>query len=757
MIYFETPYLFEEGLVILGDHQDKTVFYYFPPAPKLAKHPDGLPVFLFLKYADSPEDLPAGVEGGGGFLAFDCDLHVEPDQVADAAKAVKKKLSLGFTPTLVPIDYRSGSVRLMLLDLDTSPPSPPPLPSGLAPVKSSIEPPPGMKFVERASFSATPSLFGENRATFNVELNQRGATLIEESLDMASSLVGIVYDLKFVGLKPGFNVKLKVDWKVIQHDVDERFQASIPFASVDIETFVSELIDKRKIEFEVIRLAAGSDDAALNDRTDEAVQFVKAMITEKFFEPSLNPREGISERWWEQAASFARSLHPTFTGYTKRDMTRIDLKSLDVSFREKSAVERRILPQGHLQGLANVLKGHARELFIKSVKLEDDFFKTIEVDVKVGGSYDALKFTGAKIEFDYASDLKSLTFDKTNDPPQTVKWSFETSARRNYRYRVQFFPGADMPDGLEEGFATGWMPSNETRIILDPIRYFQLATMNFRLMDETVLTRFPKIEIIAEHKDPAGQSVRQKSLMLRSDQKTVSWRFLPFASRDAVVSTRLRFTRPNGTTLDVGPIESKSDTLVIDDPQPLRLETEIVPSVDWAKFRQVLVALRYEDVENGLRLSGKTTFTEKSENSRWSVPIADIGKRRYSYQVTFITKTGAVRQWPFVSTEDEQLFVTEDFQRETIVGVSAKGKRFDQVGLARIELQFSYDPGDGQPVVTGEATLTNRDATAEFRFTQTDPSRSRYRYSATFVKTDGSRRFEPEREADSIALVFPIN
>src|SRR5688572_9635279 len=383
MIYLETPYLFEEGLVILRDHQDKRTFYYFPPAPRLALHPDGMPAFLFLKYADDPQDLPAGVEGGGGFLAFDCDLHVEPDRVDDAAKAVKKALSLDFTPILVPIDYRSGSVRLLLLDLDTSPPPPPPPPSGAAPVKSSIEPPPGKQFVLRASFSATPSLFGDNRATFNVELNKRGATLVEETLDMASSLIGIVYDLKFVGLKPGFNVNLKVDWKVVQHDIDERFQFNIPFLSVDIEKFVSELIDQRKIVFDVIRFAAGSDDAALNDRTDEAVQFVKAMITEKFFEPSLNPREGISERWWEQAGSFARSLHPSFSGYTRRDMTRIDMKSLDVNFREKTAVERRILPQGHLQGLTTVLQGHPRDLFIRSVKLDDDFFKTVKVDVVV--------------------------------------------------------------------------------------------------------------------------------------------------------------------------------------------------------------------------------------------------------------------------------------------------------------------------------------------------------------------------------------
>ncbi|MBK5953766.1 hypothetical protein CCR92_07095 [Rhodospirillum rubrum] len=755
MIYFEN-YLFEEGLMIVGDHQDKTLFYFFPVAPRLALHPDGLPAFLFLKYADDPQSLPPGVEGGGGFLAFDCDLRVDADRLSDAAKAVKKKRDLDQTPRLVPIDYRRGGVRLMILDLDTSPPPQPAPADGSLPVKSSIVAPPGQRFVERASFSATPSLFGDNRATFNVELSKRGATLVEETLDMASSLVGIVYDLTFVGLKPGFNVTLKVDWKRVQHDIDERFQASFLFASVDIESFVSELIDNRVIEFEVVRFAAGSDDAALNDRTDEAAQFVKEMITDTFFEPSLNPSGAISDRWWEQVGSFAKSMRPTFAGYTKRDMTRIDTKSLDVSFREITAVERRILPQGHLQGLAGVLAGHPRDLFIRSVRLDDDFFKTVAVEVTVGGSFEALGFTGATIAFDYAGDAKALTFDKPN-APQSVKWFFDPPSGRSYRYRVEFFPGPDMPDGLESGFTSDWLVSNETRITLDPIRFFQPATVGFRLLDDEVLTRFPTIEIEASHENPAGGPARRKTLMLRPDQKTPSWRFLPFTPGEAEVTTRLRFLRANGTGLEIGPLVSRSDTVLIADPQPLRLEVEIIPSVDWTSLRQIIVDLRYEDAENGLRHAGKATFTEKTDvSSAWVIPIADADKRHYSYRVTFLAKTGAVRQWPFVSTDDERVFVTEDFLRETIVAVSSRGKSFDEAGIARIEVQFQYDPGAGQPVVTQDNTLSSRDATGEFRFTQTDPARPRYRYGVTFVGTDGSRRFEPDRESDSTKLVFSI-
>ena len=167
MIYLESPYLIIEGLTILRDHANMQQFHYFPNAPRLAQNPDASPSFLFLKYREDLSKLPEGAEPGGGLLTFDVDLRVDDDTLDTARRQIKRELKLEDEPLLAPLDYRRGRTRLVFLDFDDT---------DIGDSERQEEEP---RFVVTADYAASPSLYGDNRATFSVQLSARGATLLE--------------------------------------------------------------------------------------------------------------------------------------------------------------------------------------------------------------------------------------------------------------------------------------------------------------------------------------------------------------------------------------------------------------------------------------------------------------------------------------------------------------------------------------------------------------------------------------------------
>ena len=55
--------------------------------------------------------------------------------------------------------------------------------------------------------AAKPSLYGDNQASFSVQLDQYGATILEQALQGEMAPVAVIYSLDFIALRPAFNVQ----------------------------------------------------------------------------------------------------------------------------------------------------------------------------------------------------------------------------------------------------------------------------------------------------------------------------------------------------------------------------------------------------------------------------------------------------------------------------------------------------------------------------------------------------------------------
>src|SRR5947208_11114277 len=74
------------GIVLLQDAADETLYYYVPQFPRLASNPDGSLELVCLKYADQQNGTT------GGLLHALVEFALPPEAVADLEKQLKKEV-----------------------------------------------------------------------------------------------------------------------------------------------------------------------------------------------------------------------------------------------------------------------------------------------------------------------------------------------------------------------------------------------------------------------------------------------------------------------------------------------------------------------------------------------------------------------------------------------------------------------------------------------------------------------------------------
>ena len=178
-----------------------------------------------------------------------------------------------------------GTVKLLLLGRQ----------SGDAPPMGQIGQP---QFIVKVDHAAKPSLYGDNQAAFSVQLDESGVTLMEKALLGEMSPIGVVYSLEYLALRPAYSVRLSVNWDRVQTRLDETFGGGFLFVSTQIENVVDKLIEERAIVIEADTFVPeGEDSAGIISRRDAALDQVRDMVTDAFFQPSLNPEREAADGW----------------------------------------------------------------------------------------------------------------------------------------------------------------------------------------------------------------------------------------------------------------------------------------------------------------------------------------------------------------------------------------------------------------------------------------------------------------------------
>jgi hypothetical protein len=766
MIYLASPTFNFDGLIVMRDDTDPLQYYYYPSNPQLALNPDGTPTFLFVRFkTDAP--VPPGVESGGGFLNFDVDLRVDPDTLDDAKRQIRSQMNLNDDPRLVPLEYRTGTTRLIFLDAATpaatttagAAPATTVTVTGTASAAASATAP-AIQFVESASYSATPSLYGLNRSAFSVALSPQGATLVKACLDTPTFLAGVVYDLTFVGLRPAFHVTLVVDWNQVYSYMENQFHASakVPFVSIqsDIDDATEKLIEQRVIQINVVSYAAGTADADITKEKDSATDFVKKMVTDSFFKPSIPPKGLSGDTSNKTVQTVKDATSPVSMGYSLKMLNSQDVKNMNVNLTEQDAMEVRIVPQGHLAGLMSVLKNQPLENYYREVDLNDPFFQRVRVDVGVSSVFSTDHVDSVVVNLQYAganSQPMSLTLNSTT-PSGSASWELDPSIGMTYTYTVTiaFKPDSFTGDATE---VTGSVrTSNTPKIVIDPHDYYTIVNVDIQAPAIPWKTYAQVLVELASDEDKDGAKLQ--AFTLTSAAPKATWSYRPADPTKAGYRFRKTYVPAASPPVVVDWAQSDSPVILVSDLATDVLSIFVTTNLDFAKVPRVLVAMEYKDPANGLDYTEVLQLSSATSYTTWARPIIDKTKRDYTYAVTLLYADHTVKSFPAVPSTDTVLAVLDTYSRTMNVVVSASGDDFASAGLDRIEAVLSYSDGSSQAPAPSTIVLRSLSDTGIFTYQAHDPAHQAYTYAATYFSKDGFNRQIASTSSDTLSLVFPI-
>ncbi|RFT15283.1 MAG: hypothetical protein OP8BY_0392 [Candidatus Saccharicenans subterraneus] len=211
--------------VFYRDHADPHKYYYVPGEPRLATRRDGTPEFSFIKYTKTDSTTK------GGVLHFLVTWGFTSGELSSAESALK-----GIDPQAKlagPVPFKEATFQVISATAG----------------KDGI-------FNRRIVGEGKAPVLPGQKAAVSIALTEEGASLLWESFKNPTSDVSVQYVLKFSGITPAFQAKLKVDWDKVytQHDIKAAVEGTVKVVKLraDLGATLEELRQKGAIQLDVV-------------------------------------------------------------------------------------------------------------------------------------------------------------------------------------------------------------------------------------------------------------------------------------------------------------------------------------------------------------------------------------------------------------------------------------------------------------------------------------------------------------------------
>jgi hypothetical protein len=743
MLYLNPPYDIINGVSVFRDHAVPYQFYYLPAMPHLTVI-NGEPQFNLIKFA--------GEAGTGGFLNFDVNLGIEPDVEDEIRAAVHSKYHLTQAANLTPVIVEDGSVRLMIMGQET--PAPPPASGQPAP-----PPPPPKeedlpKFVLKIDHYAKPSLYGNNQAIFSVQLDKYGVAIIEESLKGVLQPIGIVYSLDFLALRPAFSVRVTADWNRVQNHLEDSFKASVFFLSTEVDKVVDKLIEDQVIKIEVDTFIPEDENSAniISDR-DKAVNEVKEMIFQTFFQPSLNPVKQEKDGW-DKAQDTAMMLSTlAVTGgwasvaslsYKHADLTRIDQKRFNFSMTERTTMRRSIYPQAHLQGLTRILRtGGPINLddYVHAVNIDDPFFQRRTVNVISRADLEKDSIQSINVSLRYGVSSQNILLDDKK-PTGAVSWASILENKNMvrdvaYTYKVTFknVDTADRPGVLESPEAT--YPGDALEINPRADELYHLIPVPITAL-EFPFESYPHIEVQLRYNDPQNQISLKDTLLLDKNHPEIIWPFFLRDRQKNAFEYKVIYRAADNRDITIDWQTNTQQQVLLRDPFPKKRTITLVPAVSWDVVSMIFADLSYRNEDTGEVTDASFVFDSSDQGKtikRFTVGLTDPDKRLVSYKVKYLLKDDSLVELPDSMTLQKEIFLRLDMKGHRVVTVQPANVDFAAKKVDRIQVKLSYDdPANG---LNFASTFTFKSKADKGFFEYDYVNKNDYTVQTTTIFSDG--------------------
>lgn len=751
MLSLAPPY-YRYGNVVLGrDYGDPAQFYLFPNAPRIARTEDGKPAILLLVFRQDLDDIPEDADEAVGFLSLDVDLGYTDEEIDAAKRKLVNDLNLTVEPKIAPMLYRHGSVRLLLLDEKSKDPS----------EKETGKP---SEFVLKVLGSASPSLYGDNRATFQAMLSKKGTAALSGALT-GFTPIGVVYELAFSGLQPAYRIKVSADWHKVYTHWSEREDYNSIWYEHEVLKAIDNLIENRTIVVDDV--IEGVDEEGMKADHDSVMNDLRKYILDTFFKATLDKEApagadvaGKITTTLRDIAAIPFSMFGKYT-YQRKEMTTDELRSLDIDWSVRKAVERTIYPQGHISTLLSFLPVTKDEI-IHVVNGRDDLWRTIAVDVSADAAWDLDGIAAVTVDVQYgagtaASSPSTWSFTLTKDKTREKRRAWLDPAvgdALQVRYVVVFAAGAT--SGTELKLDSGWLDHKGTVIVIQPRELYRVVEAELVAASNFPFDRVLAVHAYLRYRAEGGFTFVDDALLL-ADKRKLAVRFRAPLDVEGQTEIRYEYSMADGRVIDPGWMPLVGSMDVIKDPEPKTLSVRVIPTGDRKKIASLIIDFEYRDDESGLFETGGLVFDETNiaKPQEWSCRISDVKKRRYRYRTTLVYNASGnneLVQTGWIESEAPTLPVGEVFFALLGVEVSLQGKA---EGVERVTVRLQYDDDAGNVHESRNMTFQKSGETAAWEVKLKSLDRQTYTYSVVWVMEDGFDRKIGPIETTTRFLAIP--
>lgn len=748
MLNLAPPQLQFGRMVIFADHADPNQFYFFPNFPHVAKTDEGKPAISLVIFKENLDELPEDGEDAVGFLSLDVDLSFTEDEVKEARAFVRSELQRFDDVKLSPVFFRRGSAKLLLLDAKTPEPGRETAPEARTP------------FVTKLLGTASPSLFGDNRAIFQAMLSKKGAMVLMGSLD-GFAPIGIVYELTLAGLQPAYRVKIRADWSRVYHHFSEREHTeALWFYEKDIEKVVDELVDQKVIQVDDV--IEGVDEEGAKADHDAVMAELRRFVLEKLFTQTLKKEmpagHDIGGEVENVASAIIAAPLSIFGGYSyvQKDITESELQSFEADWSVRKAVERTIFPQAHVSTLIRE-GGITRDDLVKVVSGDQELFRLIDIDVSAQAAWerDSVALVTVDVEHgDPAGSPKTWSFvlDKAAPRKKLRAWlDPAVGAKLRYRYEVVFSPEGVF--GPEPKLASPFRDHDGTVLAIRPDELYRMVDAEVSAVSSFPFDRWPAVHTWIRLRDEESGFEHVEDGLITAEKRRIVLRYrAPLAARSGL-EVRLQFLGNQGKVVETGWLPMLGTAYAFSDPQPSSLSVLVVPAVDKTQTANLIVDFEYTDEKHGRFDTGQLVFdpTTLAKPQTWTLRLDDPTARRYRYKLTLVKNDGQFLQTGFIETESPTLALGELYVRRLDVEVSLFGKG---AGVERVRVDLVYDDVANDLHESKTLVLAQAGATGTFQVMLKDASRQEFAYRVTWIMEDGfDRKLGPITTSDRFVVV----
>jgi len=741
MLYLNPPYFVIDGVSIFPDHADPLQFYFLPMMPRLSVMHDAVtgvdrPSLQLIEYT--------GAAGQGGFINFDVNIGLDQNVLDEVTQKLQQLAHLDGTPRLSPVTFVDGEVKLLILGAESADPAAKPAPTTPAAAGDASPQP---QFVIKIEGATKPALYGDNQASFSVQLDQYGATVLEQALQGAMAPIAVIYALDFVALRPAFHVHLQVDWNRVQTHLSNSFSGGFLFFSADIEKAVDKLIEDRVIVLDVDTFVTDADGGktVTGDR-DQAVSEVYEMIKSTFFESSLPPpTPGQPDDWSKAEGAFRDVSAMAMTGGAASlacfsmktvDLTRIDNKTLNVDISERTSVQRTIYPQGHFAGLLTAIEsGQSLDQFILKVDLDNPWFQRRSVKVVTYADFDTDQIASIDVTLTYNGLVNTVTLTK-GAPQSSVAWNSVLAGGQmvrpvTYSYTVNF-AGVDTTQRPGQ-ITSGQLTEIGDVLSIQPRGNLYSATVVPIRADSLPWDRYPSVEVACRYDDDANGIHDQASAVLNSGSPELTWPLFLIDPSKRTFSYQLIFTLAAGGTSTTPWLSSDDGKVDIVDPFPDKSTLMVVPSVDWTTVDQVLVHLAYPSQAHPVVQKNFIFNKNAAAAQSFVADRQDPTQTAIYYEARILSKNGQVWTVPGSVTTDSFLLVQAGMKGHQILAIRPENVDFSSLQVTSIDVQARYIDDKNAFNASGAFKLAAASDVQLFAYDYIDPSIApEYRYDVQF-------------------------